>query len=276
MAHSSKVKGLYRDILRFAQHIPQKGRQVNALRTIRKEFREHRDEADPVAIQAFVDKAENKLGYLKTVVPASRIPVRKRLKRKKSTQQITSYHITADGYIKEGAAQDKMRAKWSNWGDGNFDPDMIKQHKQLIERQYFRGPYWDEVRKGKPAEDMGPGFLESAHSGHVDMDFDNTPWEEQNTKHYYEAFKRTDFRREYDEEIKLHDSATHAQNTDVPQYVEDTDEGYTDTVMEEMERGQKVLEFFQHVDPEQSAGPMGPDAGKPPPKAPPAPLVRGN
>jgi len=34
----------------------------------------------------------------------------------------------------------------TNWGFGNIDPDMLKRHKSLLDRQYFMGNEW----KGKP------------------------------------------------------------------------------------------------------------------------------
>ena len=34
----------------------------------------------------------------------------------------------------------------TNWGYGNIDPDLIKRHKELTDRQYFMGPHW----RGKP------------------------------------------------------------------------------------------------------------------------------
>ena len=34
----------------------------------------------------------------------------------------------------------------SNWGQGNLDPDAVKKHKELTDRQYFMGPHW----RGKP------------------------------------------------------------------------------------------------------------------------------
>lgn len=34
----------------------------------------------------------------------------------------------------------------TNWGRGNVDPDMVKRHKELTDRQFFMGPHW----RGKP------------------------------------------------------------------------------------------------------------------------------
>jgi hypothetical protein len=35
--------------------------------------------------------------------------------------------------------------EFSNWGAGNVDPEDLKRHKELLQRQYFGGEYW----KGK-------------------------------------------------------------------------------------------------------------------------------
>lgn len=53
----------------------------------------------------------------------------------------------------KGKADRKEKVDYSNWHAGNVDPDDLKKyfylwrrHKDLLDRQHFRGPFWE----GKP------------------------------------------------------------------------------------------------------------------------------
>ena len=37
---------------------------------------------------------------------------------------------------------------FSNWYSGNVDPEDLRRHKELLDRQHFGGPVWDG--KGRP------------------------------------------------------------------------------------------------------------------------------
>jgi hypothetical protein len=34
--------------------------------------------------------------------------------------------------------------EFSNWFEGNADPEALRKHKDLLERQHFGGEYWKE------------------------------------------------------------------------------------------------------------------------------------
>jgi hypothetical protein len=51
----------------------------------------------------------------------------------------------------------------TNWGQGNIDPDMVKKHKELCDRQYFMGPHWRAKPKPLIYEDLSMEEQFSAH-----------------------------------------------------------------------------------------------------------------
>lgn len=50
--------------------------------------------------------------------------------------------------------RERVEVDFKNWYVGNSDPEDLKRHKQMLERQYFKGPFWESkkhklFRKGK-------------------------------------------------------------------------------------------------------------------------------
>ena len=46
--------------------------------------------------------------------------------------------------------EEREAVSYSNWYAGNVDPDDLQKHKELLDRQYFRGPFWESKEKPKP------------------------------------------------------------------------------------------------------------------------------
>lgn len=45
---------------------------------------------------------------------------------------------------------------YSNWNAANVDPDELKRHKELLDRQHFKGPFWEGKMKPKSVEEEPP------------------------------------------------------------------------------------------------------------------------
>ena len=43
-----------------------------------------------------------------------------------------------------------------NWNAGNVDPDELRKHKELLDRQHFKGPFWDGKKIPKSIEEEMP------------------------------------------------------------------------------------------------------------------------
>lgn len=52
------------------------------------------------------------------------------------------FHIEG-GKIKEGASNPREQVSYTNWYAGNVDPEELHRHKELLDRQHFRGPVWE-------------------------------------------------------------------------------------------------------------------------------------
>ncbi|CAD8212476.1 unnamed protein product [Paramecium pentaurelia] len=55
-------------------------------------------------------------------------------------------YIYQNGNLVQGQAEKRKEVDYSNWYAANVDPDDLKKHKELLDRQHFSGPFWE----GKP------------------------------------------------------------------------------------------------------------------------------
>ena len=55
-----------------------------------------------------------------------------------------------DGKLVSSAALREGKARHSQWDGGNLDPDSVRKHQQLLERQHFGGPTWANSRRRSP------------------------------------------------------------------------------------------------------------------------------
>ena len=46
----------------------------------------------------------------------------------------------------EGKAKKRTTTTYSNWHSGNANPDDMKRHRALLDRQHYSGPLWDGIK----------------------------------------------------------------------------------------------------------------------------------
>lgn len=46
----------------------------------------------------------------------------------------------------DGKAKQRQTTTYSNWHSGNINPDDIKRHRSLLDRQHYSGPLWDGIK----------------------------------------------------------------------------------------------------------------------------------
>ena len=46
----------------------------------------------------------------------------------------------------KGKAKKRKTTTYSNWHSGNVDPDDLRKHRELLDRQHFGGPMWDGIK----------------------------------------------------------------------------------------------------------------------------------
>lgn len=55
----------------------------------------------------------------------------------------TGKYIMKDGKLVKGEAERRNLVDFSNWVAANVDPEDLKKHRELLDRQHFRGPVWE-------------------------------------------------------------------------------------------------------------------------------------
>lgn len=81
----------------------------------------------------------------------SLIPRHKRPDFRKTAQTASATFVVKDGVVVDGRAVAKEKARYSNWGMGNLDPDDVARHDHQMRRFQFldrpggppAGPVWD-------------------------------------------------------------------------------------------------------------------------------------
>lgn len=56
----------------------------------------------------------------------------------------TRRYFTKDGEVHKGGATEKFFPEYSNWYGGNVDPQDLRRHKDLLDRQHYSGPFWED------------------------------------------------------------------------------------------------------------------------------------
>lgn len=66
-----------------------------------------------------------------------------RRERKEAEQISSGKFFMENGKIYFGSAEKREPVSYSNWYAGNVDPEQLNRHKELLDRQHFSGPFWE-------------------------------------------------------------------------------------------------------------------------------------
>ena len=50
-----------------------------------------------------------------------------------------------DGKLVKGQGESREKALFSNWYCSNADPEDLRRHRELMDRQHYRGPKWEGI-----------------------------------------------------------------------------------------------------------------------------------
>eukprot|EP01083_Nonionella_stella_P022918 63343_1 len=157
---------LYRDILTYARALDTEEARVNTFADYRARFREHAHEQDPEKVRALFTEAENTLGLLKVRVNPVRIPNCVRFRDSRRTENGSArYIISEDGMAVDGFGVMELAKREPNWYSGQIDPEMVRKHNELNEREQYRGPVWDFKNKHGYFPHQDPADLRKAEAG---------------------------------------------------------------------------------------------------------------
>lgn len=156
--HSGAAKiGLYRECLRLAQTIKEPTTRNMTLKEIRSKWREQRGHGG-MSLQLSIASCLDRVSYLRmcTSKGAQRgIPrasedydwqVQNPMENQAKLQMKRREEMHPEPKEEVHGRGNRDFVPMTNWGQGNIDPDMVKKHKELTDRQFFMGPHW----RGKP------------------------------------------------------------------------------------------------------------------------------
>lgn len=140
MALKKELAALYSLLTTKINNLPSRIRP-RAAQDLENIFRNYEITEDSNMLQAIKQKAENKLVILEMSQEAS--------PKIQNIPGVKNF-VFKDGRIEEGKSDKKITPEYSNWYGGNVDPQDLRRHKDLLDRQHYSGPFW-EGRKRNPS-----------------------------------------------------------------------------------------------------------------------------
>jgi hypothetical protein len=58
----------------------------------------------------------------------------------------TKNYVWRNGQLVEGKAQERKVVTYSNWHAGHHNPDDLRKHRELLDRQHYGGPLWEGIK----------------------------------------------------------------------------------------------------------------------------------
>lgn len=55
-------------------------------------------------------------------------------------------YVIRKGRLVKGKARKREEAAFTNWHGGNADPEDLLRHRELLDRQHFKGPVWEGTK----------------------------------------------------------------------------------------------------------------------------------
>lgn len=134
MALKKELSFLFRALIERSELLPArvKGRTVQEVKDMFTDFEKLEDSA---ALHALKVEAQNKLSLLELSTASLKPAPIESLGVKK--------YVMKDGILSEGSEIPKVTMDYSNWYAGNVDPQELRRHKELVDRQHYSGPFWE-------------------------------------------------------------------------------------------------------------------------------------
>jgi hypothetical protein len=156
VSNRAALVGLYRESFKLAtaQRDPQL--RAQAVADVRQQWRERKG-AMPETAGIFIAQCIDRIEYArlclsKSAIRAAKVPSAstsyawdvqkqeqgrafKQTKRENKDGNVSSHETHGKGLGRDFVPM-------GSWGRGCMDPDVIRQHRELTDRQYFMGPHW--------------------------------------------------------------------------------------------------------------------------------------
>ncbi len=152
MVSPSQLRSLYAALMQRAQVLPQRVRE-RTVKDVEELFQGWEGLNNSALLEDLHTKAQNKLTILEMSSPDI-APGETEVGRKS--------YVVENGAVREGKGGEKIKVDFSNWYAGNVDPADLRKHKELLERQHFGGPFWENRKRN-------PSILEEAPTTYPDV-----------------------------------------------------------------------------------------------------------
>jgi hypothetical protein len=135
MALKKELSFLLRALIERAELLPTRvrGRTVQEVKDIFADFESVEDAQRLMTLKA---TAQQKLNLLELSTTTVRPSV-------SSQAPGVKKFVMKDGQLTEGSEAPRAEMDYSNWYAGNVDPQELRRHKELVDRQHYAGPFWE-------------------------------------------------------------------------------------------------------------------------------------
>jgi len=199
---SNNALMLYRACLKRSKLLAEAPLRQEALWKTKKMFRNNRNETDEKKIETMCREAEQRLEYMLTLIPTHSMSIKDRspVPMKENVPSSQNFIFDTQGNLTPGMAPIVRSAQYINWGDGNFDPDLVKRFQRQTDRTHFKGPEWEAYRAGyNPYSELRKSptildWMQDPSKYTVDADFENAiKYNDPNEANNYRYMQREDF-----------------------------------------------------------------------------------
>ena len=97
---------------------------------------------DAAAAEAHLAQAASRLSFLRMLTPRYAGSTASASSADGDAAMAGGTFVCRDGKLVSSAALREGKARHSQWDGGNLDPDSVRKHQQLLERQHFGGSFW--------------------------------------------------------------------------------------------------------------------------------------
>eukprot|EP00558_Chaetoceros_sp_UNC1202_P008719 CAMPEP_0197248002 /NCGR_PEP_ID=MMETSP1429-20130617/32612_1 /TAXON_ID=49237 /ORGANISM="Chaetoceros sp., Strain UNC1202" /LENGTH=156 /DNA_ID=CAMNT_0042709063 /DNA_START=34 /DNA_END=504 /DNA_ORIENTATION=+ len=134
----AQIISSYRTITRLVKLLPSNQKPEKQLTEVRQTFQKNASLTDPDEISSLLNKAGEKIAYLRIVTPKKKISSAASEKGTSTTRWIyTKEGAVEIGKDGKGTLRDGKGRVVSNWSGKNMDPCSIKTHSGQLKRMGF-------------------------------------------------------------------------------------------------------------------------------------------
>jgi hypothetical protein len=83
--------------------------------------------------------------------------------------------VWRDGKLVEGKATERKAVTYSNWHPGHHNPDDLRRHRDLLDRQHYGGPLWEGIKYQSIMNDKSSLVIDAPTPEYMEMMKQMTP-----------------------------------------------------------------------------------------------------